>query len=459
MLTLTLPFPATPAFADDLRSRAARSSLRSFCARLFPGYQTSRHILDLVAALEWATRTPGARLIVTMPPRHSKSINVSEHLPAWYLGNWPDKRVIGASHTARLANTFSRRVRNKFADPRWPFPDVAIAGDKAAVEAWDVADRLGGYFAVGVGGTPTGTGGDLIVIDDPIRSAADADSATVRDALWEWYQGTLRTRLEPGGSIVLTATRWHEEDLTGKLLAEQSHGGESWRHVHMPAIAGDGTALWPERWPLEALMQIKAAVGSRVFEAQFQGRPSPAEGGTFKRDWWRYYRALPSDLAAHTQSWDMSFRETTAGSYVVGQVWARGQNGRGADRYLLDQVRFRGDFPTTVQAVRALSAKWPQAHAKLVEDKANGPAIVAVLKHEVPGLIEVSPQGGKEARAAAVAPQVEAGNVYLPDPSIAPWIADFVEEAAAFPTGAHDDQVDAMSQALRRLAVRMGGLI
>ena len=211
-----------------------------------------------------------------------------------------------------------------------------------------------------------------------------------------------------------------------------------------------GPSLWPERFDEDALNAIRRSVGSRNFTSLYQGRPSPAEGGTFKRDWWRFYREVPGDLTEQTQSWDMSFKETKSGSFVVGQVWAK----RGADRYLLDQVRFRGDFPVAVQAVRSLSVKWPHARAKIVEDKANGPAIVATLRHEIAGLIEVSPEGGKEARASAIAPQVEAGNVYLPDPSIAPWIGDFIEECAAFPTGTHDDQVDAMSQALLRMALR-----
>jgi predicted phage terminase large subunit-like protein len=435
---------------DAFLAEAARRRLGWFVRRLFPDYRPGAHLDLLIAAIERAVATPGGRLIVTMPPRHSKSLHVSEHLPAWYLGAYPDRRVIGAANTASLAYTFSRRVRNKLADPRWPFPGVRVAEDKGAVQAWDLDGRRGGYLAVGVGGTPTGQGADLLVIDDPIRSAADADSQTVRDALWEWYQGTIRTRLEPAASIVVTATRWHEDDLTGRLLAAQAAGGEAWEHLHLPAIADDGAPLWPERWSLQELEQTRAAVGSRTWEAQYQGRPSPPAGGTFKRDWWRYYREIPADLAEQAQSWDMTFRETKAGSYVVGQVWGR----RGADAFLLDQVRFRGDFPTTIQAFRALSAKWPKAVRKLVENKANGPAVVATLRGEIAGIVEVEPEGGKLARANAVAPAVEAGNVHLPDPSIAPWVGDFVEEAAAFPFGAADDQVDGMSQALLPWLIR-----
>jgi predicted phage terminase large subunit-like protein len=444
--------PVDPIMAlsqDYWDSWVARDSLKSFSQRMFPGYISAAHIDQLDAALEWATSTPNARLIVTFPPRHSKSLNVSEHLPAWFIGNHPDKRVIGAAHSASLAYTFSRRVRNKITDYRWPFPNVTIAEDKGAVQAWDIDNHQGGYVAVGVGGSPTGQGGDLIIIDDPIRSAADAESQTVRDALWEWYQGTLRTRLEPGGSIVLTATRWHMDDLTGRLLAAQEAGGEQWRHLHMPAINDAGEALWPERWPVDALDLIKRAVGVRVFEAQYQGHPSPAEGDTLKRDWWKFWTERPAltSFDSLIQSWDMTFRETARGSYVVGQVWGA----INADRYLLAQTRLRTDFPGSVAAMRELSADWPLTREKLVENKANGPAIVATLQHEIPGLIEVQPEGGKEARANAVAWQIEAGNVYLPDPKRHPWVADFIEECAAFPNGANDDQVDAMTQALVRM--------
>lgn len=429
-----------------------RRRLASFAVRMYPGYQTAAHITELIEALEWAVSTPNARLIVTMPPRHSKSVHVSELLPAWFLGRYPDKRIIAASHSAALAYTFSRRVRNQMQHPAWPFHDAQVADDKGAVQAWDIHDRRGGYIAVGVGGSPTGQGGDGIIIDDPLRSAADADSQTVRDSLWEWYQGTIRTRLEPGGFIIITATRWHEDDLTGRLLAAQETGGEQWRHLHMPAIDTEGNALWPERWSASDLERVRAAVGSRVFEAQYQGRPAPDAGNVFNREWWRLYTEEPErgQFDQIIQSWDMTFRETKSGSYIVGQVWGT----LGADRYLLDQVRFRGDFPKAVAAVRTMSEQWPESREKIVENKANGPAIVATLRNEIPGLIEVQPEGGKEARANAVAWQVESGNVYLPDPKLHPWSQELIDEAAAFPNGAHDDQVDALSQALLRLQNR-----
>jgi predicted phage terminase large subunit-like protein len=446
---------------DSYIDERDRRRLLAFTRRMFPNYEDAVHIDTLTAELERAARTPGSRLIVTMPPRHSKSLNVSEHLPAWYLGNWPDKRIIAASHTARLANTFSRRVRNKFAHPRWPFSGVRIAGDKAAVEAWDVDGRLGGYFAVGVGGAPTGVGGDLVVIDDPLRSAEDADSATIRESLYEWYQGTLRTRLEPGGSIVLTATRWHADDLTGRLLAEQATGGEAWRHVHMPAISDDGEALWPDRWPLAALAQIKAAVGSRVFEAQFQGRPSPAEGGTFKRDWWQRYRALPP-LARVEVFVDSAFKDGVANDFSVFATW--GTDGLG-NYYVIDVWRDRVQYPDLIRAGHDVWAKHRDRAAAVplnVEDKASGQSAIQTWSRPLPTLsgatlpalpvipFPVAAGQSKQARAEGVSPIVEARRVYLPED--APWVDDFVEEHAGFPTGKHDDMVDTTGMALARLA-------
>ena len=261
-----------------------------------------------------------------------------------------------------------------------------------------------------------------------------------------------RTENFIANGVVSHNTRWHEDDLTGRLLAAQETGGEQWRHLHMPAIDTEGNALWPERWPLADLERVRAAVGSRVFEAQYQGRPAPDAGNVFNREWWRLYTEEPErgQFDQIIQSWDMTFRETKSGSYIVGQVWGT----LGADRYLLDQVRFRGDFPKAVAAVRTMSEQWPESREKIVENKANGPAIVATLRNEIPGLIEVQPEGGKEARANAVAWQVESGNVYLPDPKLHPWAQELIDEAAAFPNGAHDDQVDALSQALLRLQNR-----
>jgi predicted phage terminase large subunit-like protein len=297
------------------------------------------------------------------------------------------------------------------------------------------------------------------IIDDPFKNAEEAASQTIRDKVWEWYRSTFRTRLAPGGAIVLIMTRWHEDDLAGRLIAEMQAGGEQWTIIEMQAEAeeGDplgraiGETLWPEHGFDKAWAEeTKRAVGTYFWQALYQQRPSAPEGEILKRGWWKFYKVIPADLQEVIQSWDMTFKDSDGSDFVVGGVWGR----KGADKYLLDQVRGRMDFPTTLAAVKALTAKWPQARAKLVEDKANGPAVIAMLKREIPGLTPVEPQGSKMARVAAVSPEIEAGNVYLPDPSIAPWVNDFIEECAAFPNGKHDDQVDQMSQALLRFGQR-----
>lgn len=464
--TRRLPTP------DQVRAELARRHLIDFLE--FDGrgrWQRARHLELLCATIEDVVRRverqESPRVMIFMPPRHGKSEVVSKKAPAWILGGHPEWEIILSSYSADLAYDFSRIARNTLAEHGPSLWNVDIAHDSGAVGRWGIMGHRGGLVAAGVGGPITGRGAHIAIIDDPIKNAEEANSEIIRNRVYEWYQSTLRTRLAPGGAIILVMTRWHDDDLAGRLRREMEAGGERWDEVCMPAIAEEddplgrrpGEPLWPERgFDADWAEQTKRAVGSKVWEALYQQRPSPAEGGLFKRGWWRFYKVLPNDIQQKIQSWDMSFKDERASKsgnpdYVVGQVWGI----RGADKYLIDQVRGRLDFPETLQAVRTLSAKHPDAIAKLVEDKANGPAVISMLRREIAGIIPVDPQGGKVARAQAVSPEIEAGNVYLPDPSIAPWVHDFIEECAAFPTGAHDDQVDAMTQALLRFAGKLGG--
>lgn len=320
-------------------------------------------------------------------------------------------------------------------------------------DIFEIVNHRGTYRSSGVGGGITGMGGEYIIIDDPVKNREDADSATMREKVYDWYTSTLYTRLEKDGCILLTLTRWHEDDLAGKLLKAAGEGADQWTVLELPAVCEypakpydvrqEGEALWKWKYDEEALEKMKVTVGSRDWAALYQQHPTPGEGGTFKREWWNYYKVLPDGLYDFVQSWDCTFKDAQSSDYVVGQVWAR----KGSSRYLLDQVRGRMSFTETLRAIRSLSAKWPQAIRKLVEDKANGTAVIDVLRKEIPGLIPVEPEGGKIVRANAVTAVAEAGNIYLPDPSIAPWVHDFVEEHAVFPNGANDDQVDAQTQA------------
>jgi len=421
----------------------ATTDLLAFTQATFPRYQPAPHHRLIADALMQVERGEIDRLIITMPPRHGKTELASIRFPAWYLGRNPDKRIIAASYAAGLAYRISRQARNVVTGQGWPFTQ-RLADDLAQVQQWDLAAHRGGYIAAGAGGPITGSGAHLLLIDDPIKNQEEADSATHRDNLWEWYTSTAYTRLEDNGAICVIQTRWHADDLAGRLLAAQAQGGDRWTVLHLPALAdvGDplgrepGAALWPEKYDTAALARIKQAVGSRVFAALYQGQPSNDESALLKREWWTFYQTPPAQFDQVIQSWDMTFKGGVNNDYVVGQVWGK----VGADCYLLDQVRGRLDFPATLEAVRTLSRAWPQATTKLIEDTANGPAVIATLTREIGGIVPVRPEGGKVARVNAVAGLIEAGNVHLPDPQFRAWVGELIEEATAFPTGAHDDQ-------------------
>lgn len=422
----------------------ARVSLSAYAIHQNHGYQVAPHHKRIARALERVASGECKRLIVCMPPRHGKTMLASEFFPAWYLGKNPSHQVIAATYAQQYANDIGRKVRNQLLDAkhREVFPACRIRVDSRSATRFNTSAG-GAYYAVGAGGPITGRGAHLLLIDDPIKGAAQADSDVERRKLREWYTSVAYTRLMPGGAVVIIQTRWHEDDLAGWLLRE--HADEGWEVLSLPALSDEGAALWPEAYPAERLLAIKRQVGSRVWEALYQQRPSPAEGGMFKRAWWQYYRELPAEADQVVGSWDLTFKNKATSDWVVGQVWAR----CGARKYLVDQVRGRMNFPETIAAIKAFVAKWPQARPILIEDAANGPAVIATLASIIPGIVAVTPIGSKVARAAACTATVEAGNVYLPEG--AEWVGDFVEEHAAFPNGAHDDQVDAMSQALPRL--------
>ena len=457
------------------RSRASTSvgTLREFVTRTDRRYVWYRHCAELAEALQRIADGTLTRLMVFMPPRHGKTQLVSRRFPAYYLRRNPEKWVGLASYEATLAHDLSRSCRDAFV-----MDGGDIRDDSKAVNLWQTPEG-GGMWAAGVGGPLTGKGGHLLLIDDPIKNDEEANSETIREKHKSWYDATFSTRLEPGGSVVVVQTRWNQDDLSGYLLAKESLEPEGWTVLNLPAFAEEmqafpetcevipdwreyGEPLCPERYDAAALQKIKGRIGSYFWSALYQQRPTPVEGGIFKRNWWQYYATL--ELAQHDDrveydailpqsfdfvcmSWDMAFKETDTSDYVVGQVWGV----KAPNFYLLDQTRGRMDFPTTVQAFRQLNAKWPEVSARFVEDAANGAAVIATLRRTVGGIIPVKPQGGKESRAAGAAPLVEAQNVFLPCPELAPWVRDFVEECAGFPNMAHDDQVDAMTQALARI--------
>jgi predicted phage terminase large subunit-like protein len=432
--------------------------------------------LDLIdQALVEMANTPDGRFICSVAPQEGKSTRVAKDYPTWVLTEDPDTRIVTASYGQSLANRNGLALRRNITDH--PELGLRVAPDNGAKHEWELAGHRGGVLSVGIGAGLTGRPADLLIIDDPIKDRREADSELIRQRVWDWWTDAASTRLAPGAPVVLILTRWHEDDLAGRLLAAED--GHLWKVINIPAQADHDPAKGETdplgREPGEFMISargrttaqweaIKTRAGSRTWNALYQGRPSPAEGGMFKRDWWdqpggRYTDPLwivrndGAHIALHMDeviiSWDMAFKDTSSSDYVVGQVWAR----RGADAYLLDQVRGRMDFVTTCQRFREVAAKWPQATLKIVEDKANGTAVINALRRIVPGIVPESPTESKEARASAVSPLAEAGNVHLPTPELAPWIGDLIEEAAAFPNGANDDQVDTLTQALNRLVL------
>lgn len=432
------------------------------------------------------------RLIITMPPQEGKSTRVTKVGPLWMLTRNPQRRIVVVSYGQDLANEFGRDIRNHVTTNQGQDGTLdlglRVAKDNGSVSSWKLAGARGGVRSVGIGGGITGRPADVMFIDDPITNREQADSETYRQRAKNFWTGTASTRLAPGAPVILILTRWHEDDLAGWLLGRPD--GHRWRVLNIPAQAAHDPAAGESdplgRAPGEFMVsaridentgqprtdadweQIKVQAGSRDWEAMYQGNPSPPEGGIVKRDWWRYYTTplwLQRDDGSRIvtgadellMSWDLTFKDTAGSDFVVGQVWMR----RGAQAYLLDQVRGRWSFVETLRQFRAFSARWPQVVLKLVEDKANGPAVISALRNTIGGIVPEEPTGSKVARLSAVSPFIEAGNVLLPDPRLLAdedgspfaWVGDYVEEHAGFPNASHDDQVDGTSQALNRLLV------
>lgn len=462
---------------SELHRFLARNSLAAFLWATMPNYKMGWVHEEICQALDAflddviANKSP--RLMITMPPRHGKSEIASRRFPAYAFGRNPNLSIIATSYSASLVSRMNRDVQKIIDSKEYSeiFPGTQLVGQGQTrskqgflrnSDFFEIVGHNGSYRSAGVGGGITGMGGDILIIDDPLKDRVEADSVTIRDKVWDWYTSTLYTRLAPGGGIIIIQTRWHTDDLSGRLLNAEARGdGDHWRVVNFPAIAEadeqhrkQGEALHPERYPLEQLLKIKAAIGMRDWEALYQQHPTPDGGTIFREDWLKFW--LPKDIAngfgGMVISWDMTFKEGDTNDFVVGQVWGR----VGGDYFLLDQVRGRWGFTDTLEQFKLLSAKYPQATRKLVENTANGPAVIDSLKHHISGIIPVEPDGSKVARAHAVTALFEAGNVYIPDPSLFPWVREYITELTQFPSVAHDDQVDATTQALRHFGKHPG---
>jgi len=454
MLELQSEIYTEAAYLAEAERALARNDYAFYVEWVHNGaYKHGRHTEDIICKeLEKVERGELDRLIITLPPRHSKSMTVTETFPSWFIGRKPSRRVIATAYSGNLAKKFGRLNKQKLRQYGEELFEVSLLTDNKSNTNWGVLGHRGGMISAGIGGAITGEGADLMIIDDPFKNRKQADSIVYRDMVWDEWQNTLRTRLHPGGAVIVIMTRWHEDDLVGRLLADPEEG-DKWKIVNLPCECEDendplgrkiGEPLWPEHGYDKAWMeQTKTDVGTRTWASLYQQRPSPKEGVTFKRDWWQFYKVLPEFIEETAQSWDCAFKgipEET--DYVVGLVGAR----KAGNYYIIDRFRDQVGIKGTIQAIRSMTGKHPTAYSKWVEEKANGAAVIELLRDEIPGMIPVPNSDGKEARANAVQPFVESGNVYLPDPSIAPWVHDFIEELAQFPSGKHDDQVDAFTQ-------------
>lgn len=431
------------------------------------------------------------RLIVTVPPQEGKSSRITRYYVEWLLHRNPNLRIAIVSYGDQIAGDMSYLVRSDIttfdgSDDTDVNLGLTLRKDAKAVGRWSLAQpSWGGVYAVGIGGSLTSKPVDFMIIDDPVKDYRSADSQVMSEAAWAWYQSVARPRLAPGAPVILVQTRWSELDLAGRLLAKQAQDEkdglehyDKWTVLNIPAQADhdpakgqiDPLGREPGEYMISARGRTRAeweatknATSSRIWAAVYQGKPSPDTGNVWQRTWWRRFdtplwstsdgRAFTVDCDEMLMSWDMTFKDTKSSDFVVGQVFAR----KGAQVFLVDQVRARLSFTDSLTAFKKLVEKWPQCVAKLVEDKANGTAVMDSLRKEIPGLIPVEPHGSKYARASAVAPFIEAGNVLLPTPDIALFdVEGFIEETAGFPNAAHDDQVDATSQALDRFFLRSG---
>jgi len=436
----------------DSPERRAYGRLLDFTELTFPKYEAAQHHRDLCAALEAVEEGGTKRLLVTMAPRHGKSELVSIRFPAWYLGRNPDKRVILASYGGNLAQRFSRSVRNLLSEPIYSsiFPTVSLSQDSKAVDAWDLATpHRGGMVAAGIGGGLTGHGADLFVIDDPLKDRRNANSPLQRDRDWEWYASVARTRLEDNAAVVLVLTRWHDDDLAGRVLKQSRDdpGADQWDVMHLPAINEAGEALWPEKYPLEELQKTKATIGAWEFAAQYQGDPQPEEGAIFYRDWFQRIERLPHHAECTViQAWDTAFEEGQDNDYSACVTLGLLDN----RVYLLNVWRERVEFPDLIRAIQTQAQVW-KPNTIMIEDSGSGKS----SRQHLSGLtmlpilpVRAGDYGNKATRARKVTPWCEAGKVWLP--SAASWLASFEEELYRFPSSAHDDQVDAFVYAMMR---------
>jgi len=452
---------------DEAKAREACSqNYLKFVYEMWSAFIHGKHHEVMAEAFERVANGQLKRLIINMPPRHTKSEFASYLLPAWFLGRYPDKKIIQTAHTAELAVGFGRKVRNlvNSKDFKRIFPNVSLQADSKAAGRWNT-NKGGEYFAIGVGGAVTGKGADLLIIDDPHSEQEGSSSDTnVFNRTYEWYTSGPRQRLQPNGSIVMVMTRWHQKDLTGQVVdASVKRGGaDQWEVIELPAILPSGSPLWSEFWKLEELEALKAELPTSKWMAQYQQDPTAEEGALVKREWWQEWEYQePPQCEFIIQSWDTAFLKSERADFSACTTWGVfykecEEDGQYAPNIiLLDAHKERLEFPELKKvAMEKYNAYKPDAF--IVEAKAAGMPLIFELRQMGIPVQEYTPSRGNDkiSRVNAVSDIFASGIVWAPQTR---WAEEVIEEFAAFPNAEHDDLVDSSTQALLRF--RQGGFV
>ena len=452
---------------EGLKTRkSAQDYFMPFVNEMWPTFISGRHHAIMASAFERVARGECKRLIINMPPRHTKSEFASYLLPAWFLGKYPNKKVIQTSHTAELAVGFGRKVRNLVDQENYQsiFPELTLQSDSKAAGRWNTS-KGGDYFAIGVGGAVTGKGADLLIIDDPHseQEAALAEmNPEVYDKTYEWYTSGPRQRLQPGGAIVVVMTRWSLRDLTARVLKSSAQrGGDEWEVIEFPALMPSGSPLWPEFWSKEELSSLKEELPNSKWMAQYQQQPTSESSAIVKREWWQTWEEdEPPPVNFILQSWDTAFEKTNRSDYSACTTWGvfykTGPDGnQQANIILLNAYRERMEFPTLKQTAVEQYEGW-EPDALIVEKKASGSPLIYELRAMGIPVQEYTPTKGNDkiSRLNAVSDLFASGMVWAPSTR---WAEEVIDEVASFPAGEHDDYVDSVSLAMMRF--RKGGFI
>jgi predicted phage terminase large subunit-like protein len=445
------------------RVQRCRESFLFFVKQMWPVFISGKHHQIMADAFERVANGELKRLIINMPPRHTKSEFASYLLPAWFLGKFPEKKIIQTAHTAELAVGFGRKVRNLVSseDYKKVF-GTQLSSDSKAAGRWNT-DKGGDYFAIGVGGAVTGKGADLLIIDDPhSEQEAKQGNPAVYDAVYEWYTSGPRQRLQPGGAIIVVMTRWSKKDLTGQILKNSSKDGtDDWEIIEFPAILPSGTPLWPGFWKKEELESIKAEIPVAKWEAQYQQNPTSEEGAIVKREYWKIWEGeSPPPCQYIIQSWDTAFETSNRADYSACTTWGvfdrEDRHGNMVPNIiLLDALKQRMEFPDLKRKAVELYREW-SPDTTIIEKRAAGAPLVYELRKAGVPVSEYTPYKGQDkiSRVNAVVDLFASGMVWRPDRR---WAEEVSEEMAEFPYGEHDDLTDSASQALMRF--RKGGFI